>query len=194
MLLLVVLAGLDDRVDLAEPVEAEPDVLQHGAVRPTRRASDRPCRRSSGTAPRPASAPRPTPARRRRGRAEEPVVALDEPQHLVGGGAEPGVAGEGADEGVRQVRPDPGGDGVEELAVGVAGDQEQEPEVGVVLAGEGGEGLVEPGTRGRGRRRRHHRWRRAGRLPRLIEASGACQRALACGSPRGRDFVAECLQ
>ena len=75
---------------------------------------------------------------------EEAVVALDQPQHLVGGGTEPRVPGDGTDEGGGQVRADPGADGVEELGIGVADDQEQEPHVGVVLAGERRERLVEP--------------------------------------------------
>ena len=75
---------------------------------------------------------------------EEAVVALDQSQHLVGGRAESRVSRDGADEGGREERADPGTDGVEELGIGVADDEEQEAHVGVVLAGERRERLVEP--------------------------------------------------
>ena len=84
VLFLVDLAGLDDRVDLTEPVEAESDVLQparllpldelgtdHAGVRAVQLGDHRPHR-----------------VRRRRdvvvAEQEEPVVALDESQDLVG--------------------------------------------------------------------------------------------------------------
>ena len=68
VLLLVELARLGDRVDLAEAVEAEPDVLEDRRDRPTTRASARRGRRSSGTAPRPWRGWRRGRGRRRRGR------------------------------------------------------------------------------------------------------------------------------
>ena len=144
VLFLVDLAGFDDRVDLPEPVEAEPDVLQparlvpldelgtdHSGVRAVQLGDHRPHR-----------------VRRRCdvvvAEQEEPVVALDQAQHLVGGGAETRVPGDGADEGGGEKGADPGADGVEQLGVGVADDQEQEAHVGVVLAGKRRERLVEP--------------------------------------------------
>ena len=69
VLLLVVLARLGDRVDLAEAVEAEADVLQHARLRPTSRAWDRRRRRWTGTAPRRARGSRRARGRRRRGRS-----------------------------------------------------------------------------------------------------------------------------
>ena len=91
VLLLVELARFDDRVDLAEAVEAEPDVLQHARVVPvdTSLGPTMPAfeRYSSSTRMRTAS---------RVGgdvvvaEQEEAVVALDEAQHLVGARPEAG--------------------------------------------------------------------------------------------------------
>ena len=79
--------------------------------------------------------------------AEEPVVALDEAQHLVGGDAEAGVGAERAHEGVGQVVRDQRGEVVAVGVDGLAGEQEQRVQVGVVLAGERLERLLEPGSR-----------------------------------------------
>ena len=69
VLLLVDLAGLGDRVDLAEAVERRARRAGAPPGRPSRRASARRRRRSTGTAPRRAAGPRRDRARRRRGRA-----------------------------------------------------------------------------------------------------------------------------
>ena len=79
--------------------------------------------------------------------AEEPVVALDEREHLVGGDAEAGIGVERAHERIGQVLGDQGG---EVVAVGVdrvAGDEEEGVEVGIVLVDERLERLLEPATR-----------------------------------------------
>ena len=159
VLFLVDLTGFDDRVDLAEPVEAEPDVLQPARLFPLDElGTDHPGVRAVQLGDH-----RPDGVRRRSdvvvAQQEEAVVALDQPEHLVGGRAESRVPGDGADEGGGQVRADPGADGVEELRIGVADDQEQEAHVGVVLAGECRERLVEPWPRVVHDDDGDHRWR-----------------------------------
>ena len=77
--------------------------------------------------------------------AEEPAVALDQAQHLVGGRAEAGVGAELADEGVGQPGEDPPPTRTSPSA-STRGEQEQRVEVRVVLGGERGQRLVEPGS------------------------------------------------
>ena len=94
VLLLVELARLDDRVDLAEAVEAEADVLQHAGVVPRHElrpddAGVRAVQLLDQRADRVGLEGDVVVAD-----AEEPVVALDEAQHLVGGRAEAGVGAE----------------------------------------------------------------------------------------------------
>ena len=102
VLLLVVLARLGDRVDLAEAVEAEPDVLEDARVVPRHElgADD------AGVGAVQLLDERPHGVRLEGdvvvAEAEEAAVALDEAEHLVGRGAEPGVGAEVADEGVGQ--------------------------------------------------------------------------------------------
>ena len=147
VLLLVDLVGLGDRVDLAEPVEPESDVLEQrrpvpvdelrtddAGVRPvelldeeTYGARDRArCRRDRAgrtrCRPRRAGAPR-WPA----GRSPDCLPrAMDERR--------PGLR----DGCVRRTSA--------ELVVGGVGEHEQEAKVGVVLRGEGSDRLVEPGA------------------------------------------------
>ena len=87
VLLLVDLAFLDERVDLAEAVDAEADVLQHARVVPRDqlRPDDAGIRAIQLLDQQPDGT-------RIQGdvvvqEAEEPVVALDQTEHLVGGGA-----------------------------------------------------------------------------------------------------------
>ena len=108
VLLLVVLAGLGDRVDLAEAVHAEPDVLEdarvvprhelradHAGVRAVQLLDQRP--HGVGVEGDVVVA-----------EAEEAAVALDEAEHLVGRCAEPRVASELTDEGVGEEAQDAG--------------------------------------------------------------------------------------
>ena len=84
VLLLVVLAGLGDRVDLAEAVEAEPDVLEHaGSSHETSFGPTTPAfeRYSSSTS---AAHGVGVEGHVVVAEAEEPAVALDEAQDLVG--------------------------------------------------------------------------------------------------------------
>ena len=88
VLLLVDLAFFDEGVDLAEAVDAEADVLQHARVVPRDELRARRCpafdRYISSTSSRMALGIEGDVVVQE---AEEPVVALDEAQHLVGGGA-----------------------------------------------------------------------------------------------------------
>ena len=104
---------------------------------------------------------------------EEAVVPLDQSEHLVGGGGESDISAERAHE--------RGGDHGSD-AVGQFGDrfvtsgrqQEQRPEVGVVLSGERPQGVVEPVAGFVHHHHGHDRRRRVeGRSPRCTEASGA---------------------
>ena len=102
VLLLVVLARLGDRVDLAEAVEAEADVLEHAGVVPGDQlrpdeAGVGPVQLLDEHADRVGLEGDVVVAE-----AEEPAVTLDEAQHLVGRGAEAGVGAQVADEGVGQ--------------------------------------------------------------------------------------------
>ena len=106
VLLLVVLARLGDRVDLAEAVEAEPDVLEHARVVP---------RHELGPDDAGVGAVQLLDERAHGvglegdvvvAEAEEPAVALDEAEDLVGRRAEAGVGAEVADEGVGQALRD----------------------------------------------------------------------------------------
>ena len=142
VLLLVDLTGLHERVDLTEAVDGETDVLQHPRPVPIDelRADDAGVRAVELLDQQPD----------RVGieghvvveEAEEPVVTLDEAQHLVGHGTEPGVALGTTYERVRHGRTDALGQ-----VAHVADHEEQRPQVGVVLAGETGQDLVEPGPR-----------------------------------------------
>ena len=144
VLLLVVLARLGDRLDLAEPVEAQPDVLEHARVVPRDElGTDDPGVRAVQLLDEQAHGVR-VEGHVVVAEAEEAAVALDEPQHLVGGRAKAGVGAEVADEGV--------GETCRDLALEV-GDvttrqQEKGAEVGVVLVGERVDRLVEPAARG----------------------------------------------
>jgi len=80
------------------------------------------------------------------GEEEEAVVALDEMQHLVGDHPVSGIAADLADEGVGEAGSHAFGDGGGVLAGLRRGVEEQQPQVRVVLRGEGVERLVEPGT------------------------------------------------
>ena len=141
VLLLVVLAGLDERIDLAEAVDAEAHVLQHRRLVPGDQlgADDAGVRsvellhqQADGALVECDVVVQ---------EAEEPVVALDEAQHLVRRGAEAGVPTDGANEGPRHV----GTDARRQLAR-LAGHQEQVLQVAVVLPGQPLEHLVEPLT------------------------------------------------
>ena len=108
VLLLVVLARLGDRVDLAEAVEAEADVLEHTGVVP----GDQLRPDEAGVGPVQLLDEQADHIRLEGdvvvAEAEEPAVTLDEAQHLVGRGAETGVCAQVADEGVGQAGGDLG--------------------------------------------------------------------------------------
>jgi hypothetical protein len=95
VLLLVGLTGLDERIDLTEAVDAESDVLQHDRVVPIHqlRADDAGVRAVQLFHHQPDGVgfERDVVVQE----AEEPIVALDEAQHLVGRRAEPGVSLDG---------------------------------------------------------------------------------------------------
>ena len=144
VLLLVGFARVDDRVDLAEAVETETDVLEHLRVVPL----DELRPDHAGVGPEQLGHEQTHHVGRRRDvvvtQEEEPVVTLDEPEDLVERRPEAGVAGERTHE----RRGDHRTDTRRQLAVGVVGrQQEQCPEVRVVLIGEGLEGHLEPVTR-----------------------------------------------
>ncbi len=138
VLLLIHLAGLDERVDLTEPVDAETDVLEDPRVVPRHelRADDPGIR-----------AVELLDELTDRIRVERHVVvqeteqsaALDQAQRLIGGGTEPWVGGDGAHVGLGQSLPDLGRD-----ITGIARHEEQETEVRVVLLTECVEHLGEP--------------------------------------------------
>ena len=135
VLLLVELAPLDDRVDLAEPVDTQADVLEDAGVVPVDelRADDAGVRAVQLLDEQPdgVGVERDVVV----AEAEEAALALDEPQHLVGGGSEAGVGVELADEGLGQpskMRRRTSASVVAEARR----HQEQRVEVGVVLAGE----------------------------------------------------------
>ena len=87
---------------------------------------------------------------------EQAVFAFDQTEHLVGDRAESRIAGGRSDEGVGQARRDARLDGGERavgrsaghIAIRIAGrivdDEEQEPQVRVVLAGERLDRVLEP--------------------------------------------------
>ena len=142
VLLLVDLARLDERIDLAEAVDAEADVLEAAGVAPLDqlRADD------AGVGA--VQLLDQQPDRRRVERdvvvqeAEEAVVALDEVEHLVGRRAVARIPVDGADERVGQPPAD--------LLVDrprVARYEEQVAQGRVVLAGQTVEHLGEPGAR-----------------------------------------------
>ena len=145
MLLLVVLAGLGDRVDLPEAVDAQADVLQHGRVVPRDQlGSDDAGVRSVellheeahgiGIEGHVVVA-----------EAEEAALSLHQPEHLVGRHTEAGVGAEIPDERLRQPLDDAPMDIVAGTIGRCARQEEQGVEVGVVLVSERVEGLVEPG-------------------------------------------------
>ena len=74
---------------------------------------------------------------------EEAAVAFDEAQHLVGGGAVAAIDTQVTDERLGEEPLDAGGQ-IAAVGVGRPGQQEQRVEVGVVLARQCREGLVEP--------------------------------------------------
>ena len=137
MLLLVVLARLDDRVDLAEAVEAEADVLQDGAGRPTSTSlgPTMPAfeRYSSSTSSRIASGSRATSSWQKQ---KNPLSPSTRRSTSLAAAPKPGLAPSVADERVGQASADRGREVVGSSASAVAGEQEQGVEVGVVLAGE----------------------------------------------------------
>jgi hypothetical protein len=161
VLLLIELAGLDDRIGLAEAVESEPDVLQPSRIVPVDelradhagvRAVELGDHGAHGVGSRSDVVVTDE---------EEPVVTLDEPQHLVGDGAESGIAVDGTHEGAREAAADPLGDDLQVLAAG-GGHDEEVPQVRVVLGGEGCDGLVEPVARIVDDDDGHHRGRQLG--------------------------------
>ncbi len=145
LLLLIDLARFDDLVDLTEPVDAEADRLQHARIVPL----DELRANHPGVGPEHLLDHE---AHRRRidgdvvvAEEERTVVALDEPQDLVGRRPEAGVGIERPHERVGQPDLDPRLDA--DLSRCAVGRQEEEPEVGVILFGEGVERLLEPLTR-----------------------------------------------
>ena len=139
VLLLVGLTGLDDRVDLAEAVDRQADVLQHDGLVPVDEL------RPDDAGVRAVELLDEQTDRVRLEchvvveEAEEAVIALDEPHHLVGGRAVPAVGLHGTDEGVRQCGSDLRGEVAQ-----LAHHQEEVAQVGVVLRSEAGEHLGEP--------------------------------------------------
>ncbi len=189
VLLLVVLPRLGDRVDLAEAVEAEADVLEDARIVPRHELGAD----ETGVGAVQLLDQEPDGVGLEGdvvvADAEEAVVALDEAEHLVGGDAEPGVGAQRAHEGVRQARRDQRGE-VGAIGVdGVAGEQEERVEVRVVLVDERFERLLEPGTGtvddddGDDRRReRGVGLHGAARLSPTLGAAGTVTRAV--GGPR----------
>ena len=147
VLLLVVLPRLGDRVDLAEPVEPEPDVLQHERVLPRHELG--PDEPGVGAVQLLDEDPDGVGFERDVvvADAEEAGVTLDEAQHVVGGSPEPGVVAELAHVGIGESGADQRRQVVPVGVDGVAGQQEQRVQVGVVLVGQRGERLGEPGAR-----------------------------------------------
>ena len=174
VLLLVELARFGDRVDLAEAVEAQPDVLEDPAIVPRHELrSDEAGVRAVQLLDQGADGVR-IEGDVVVADAEEPVVALDEREHLVGGDAEAGVGAERAHERIGQVLGDQGGEVVAVGVDGVAGDEEEGVEVRVVLVDEGLERLLEPGARTVDDDDRDDRRARSGRRsPRWREAIAA---------------------
>ena len=146
VLLLVELARLDDAVDLAETVEAEPDVLEQPRLVPVDelRPDD------AGVRPEHLGDEQPDGIGGQRNIVvadqEEPVVALDEPEYLVDGVAEARCTGGRPDEGIGQDRTD-ARQGLLGACLVSLGDQEQGAEVAVVLTGERCKRLLEPVAR-----------------------------------------------
>ena len=148
VLLLVVLAGLGDRIDLAETVETQADVLEDAGIVPgdelgAHRAGVRAVQLLDEQPDRVVVEHDVVVAE-----AEETAFTFDEPQHFVGGRSEAGIRAELADERLGQpiedAPADVGGVGVRADA---RGQQEERVEIGVILGGERGEDLVEPGSR-----------------------------------------------
>ena len=154
VLLLVDLAVLDDRVELAEAVDPEPDVLQPGRVRPLDELGADDARRSIGTAPRRAAGSRRDPARRRRGGSRRtrsrPSTRCITSLATAPNPGFPSIArtkafGHAATDPVRQL-------------TGLADDEEQRTQVRVVLLLDPREHVVEPGRHDRiGQVDDHHR-------------------------------------
>ena len=151
VLLLVDLAGLDRLIDLAEAVESEANAPEHarvvpfdelrtddtgvGAVQLLDEQTHRVAVRGDVIV----------------AEEEEAVLPFDEAQYFVGGGTESGVHAEFSDEGVRQATLDGLSDGRLTFAIGAPlgaiGQQEQKPQVGVVLVSERVERLFKPMAR-----------------------------------------------
>ena len=107
VLLLVVLARFGDRVDLAEAVEPEADVLEHGGVVPRHQlGADH---AGVGSVELLDEHPHAVGVERHVvvAEQEEPGVALDQAQHLVRRRTEAGVVAEVAHERLRQAMRDP---------------------------------------------------------------------------------------
>ncbi len=139
MLLLIDLAFLDERVDLAEAVDTEADVLQDTRIVPGHQLGpDDPGVRSVQLLDE-----QPNGARIQRHivveEAEEAVVTLDQTKHLVGDGSVAEGVADSANEGIRN----PVANSVRHVA-GLTDDQEQALQIAVVLVCQPVEHLVEP--------------------------------------------------
>ncbi len=143
VLLLIGLTRVDDRVDLTEAIEAEADVLQHLRVVPFGQfGSDHAGVRSEqlgNQQPHHVGGQGDVVV----ADEKEPVVAVDQSEHIVHGGAETWVADDGANEGGRDDPTDTSSQRIVLVVVGVR-HEEQCSQVGVVLRGQRVEGLVEP--------------------------------------------------
>ncbi len=143
VLLLVELTRIDHRIDFAEPVEAEPDVLQSARLIPIGqlRSDD------SGVRTEHLFDHHPDHVRSESdivvAQQEQPVVTFDQPQHLVGRRSVADICCQRSHERGRNDGANPVRD-LLCLVVVTGGDEEQGSQIGVVLCGEAGEGLVEP--------------------------------------------------
>ena len=141
VLLLIDLARLDDGVDLAEAVDAEPHVLQHRWVGPRDQLG------ADDARIRAVQLLHQQPNRSRVERhivvqeAEEPVVAFHQAQHLVGCRSETGIALHGAHECVGNPLADAFG-----RVARIADHEEQVAQVAVVLLGQSIQHFFEPRT------------------------------------------------
>ena len=203
VLLLVVLAGLGDRVDLAEAVEAEPDVLEHGRVVPRDELGPH----DAGVGAVQLLDEGPHGVRLEDhvvvAEAEEPALPLDEAQDLVGRRPEAGVGAEVADEGVGEALRDAAAEVLAGRVGRPAGQEEERVEVRVVLVGEGRERLLEPRARGMDDDDRDDRGRERGvgfhggaRLSAAGEGSPSrsCHLLVAARATEVRRSVRRCLQ
>jgi hypothetical protein len=151
VLLLVDLVGPDDRIDLAEAVELEADMLEHSRIVPV----DELRADQSGVRPEHLGDHDAHGALVERdvvvADEEEAVVALHQAQHLVDRGPEADVGAELTHERVGKHTVDAGPHLVDRIGCVVRvirrGDEEQGAQVGVVLRGERCERFVEPVAR-----------------------------------------------